>query len=194
MGEKLAQQYRDADVFAFPSRQETFGQTKIEALACGTPVIVFDETACAEGIKQLVNGYIAEKDNIEDYANGIRLLFAGKQAGASLTFNPINVSAHNKKIVEGLIGVKNMITYRPRDIRIGWWNTSGSPYGGGTGEPFSCMKSQLIKMLSEDDCVFLGEFSDIKLLTDLCCEYSVMHPDRVFGTLNMVDSAGRCHH
>jgi glycosyltransferase involved in cell wall biosynthesis len=34
--------YNTADVFVFPSLQETFGQTALEAMACGIPVIGFD--------------------------------------------------------------------------------------------------------------------------------------------------------
>ena len=74
-GEELAQVYRNADVFAFPSRQETYGQTKIEAMACGTPVVVFDETACAEGVYHKINGWIAKADDISDYSEGIRWIY-----------------------------------------------------------------------------------------------------------------------
>lgn len=37
-GEQLAQAYRAADVFVFPSATDTFGLVMIEALACGVPV------------------------------------------------------------------------------------------------------------------------------------------------------------
>lgn len=70
--EELIPQYRAADLFAFPSRQETWGQTKTEALCCGTPVIAFDQTACAEGIRHQENGWIAPANDIEAYAEGIR--------------------------------------------------------------------------------------------------------------------------
>lgn len=40
--EKLAA-YRDADLFVLPSRQENFGNTVVESLAVGTPVVVSDQ-------------------------------------------------------------------------------------------------------------------------------------------------------
>ncbi len=70
--EELIPQYRSADLFALPSRQETWGQTKTEALCCGTPVIAFDQTACANGIRHRVNGWVAPADDISAYAEGVR--------------------------------------------------------------------------------------------------------------------------
>ncbi len=43
-GEELAQIYRAADVFVFPSKTDTFGLVMIEALACGTPVAAYPVT------------------------------------------------------------------------------------------------------------------------------------------------------
>lgn len=40
-GRALAGAYAGADVFAFPSRTDTFGLVMIEALACGTPVAAY---------------------------------------------------------------------------------------------------------------------------------------------------------
>lgn len=39
--EELARLYAAADVFAFPSRAETFGLVMVEAMACGTPVAAY---------------------------------------------------------------------------------------------------------------------------------------------------------
>lgn len=41
-GKELADHYRSADVFVFPSRTDTFGIVLIEALACGLPVAAHD--------------------------------------------------------------------------------------------------------------------------------------------------------
>jgi len=45
---ELASLYSAADVFVNPSRQETFGLTTAEAMACGTPAVVYNVTACPE--------------------------------------------------------------------------------------------------------------------------------------------------
>lgn len=45
---ELAAIYTAADVLVNPSREETFGMTPLEAEACGTPSIVYENTACAE--------------------------------------------------------------------------------------------------------------------------------------------------
>ncbi|KAG8750475.1 hypothetical protein FRC11_010364, partial [Ceratobasidium sp. 423] len=49
-GEKLAKCYASADIFAFPSHTETFGQVVLEALASGLPVVGLD----ADGTRDLV--------------------------------------------------------------------------------------------------------------------------------------------
>ncbi len=45
---ELAKIYTAADVFINTSREETFGLTTVEALSCGTPVVVYKNTACEE--------------------------------------------------------------------------------------------------------------------------------------------------
>jgi glycosyltransferase involved in cell wall biosynthesis len=47
-GRELAGAYAGADVFAFPSRTDTFGLVMIEALACGTPVAAYPVSGPAD--------------------------------------------------------------------------------------------------------------------------------------------------
>jgi glycosyltransferase involved in cell wall biosynthesis len=57
--ERLAMVYAAADVFVGTSQEETFGQTFIEAIACGTPVVGFPVTGVAEAIVDGVTGRMA---------------------------------------------------------------------------------------------------------------------------------------
>lgn len=50
--EELAALYSAADVLLNPSREESFGMVAVEAMACGTPVIVSDTTACPEMVTE----------------------------------------------------------------------------------------------------------------------------------------------
>ena len=68
---KLAEIYTAADVFVNPSRQETFGLTTLEALSCGTKVIVYKNTACEEVAKKY-GGIAVEYGNVEEIAENIR--------------------------------------------------------------------------------------------------------------------------
>lgn len=46
--EELAKLYSACDVYVHLSREDTFGKVIAEALACGTPAVVYDSTACPE--------------------------------------------------------------------------------------------------------------------------------------------------
>ena len=59
--EQLAQLYSTADVYINSSIEETFGMTTAEALACGTPAIVFNSTACPEVVDEKT-GIVTERD------------------------------------------------------------------------------------------------------------------------------------
>lgn len=60
---ELAAIYTAADVFVNPSVEETFGMTPVEAQACGTPSIVYEDTACAEVAEQTGNKVVPQDVN-----------------------------------------------------------------------------------------------------------------------------------
>jgi glycosyltransferase involved in cell wall biosynthesis len=70
-GETLAQLYSAADVMVVPSVEEGFGNTTIESLACGTPVVSFDCTGLKDTVEHQKNGYRAECFSSDDLARGI---------------------------------------------------------------------------------------------------------------------------
>ena len=76
----LVQLYNRADAFVNLSREETFGMTTLEALACGTPAIVYDSTATPELISK-ETGFIVQKGNINGIIESINAIMRkGKSA------------------------------------------------------------------------------------------------------------------
>ena len=51
-GTELAEAYAQADVFVFPSRTDTFGNTILEALASGVPVAAYPVTGPVDIIEE----------------------------------------------------------------------------------------------------------------------------------------------
>jgi len=60
VGEDLAQHYASADLFAFASKTETFGNVTIEAMASGLAVVAFRHAAAGELITSGENGMLAD--------------------------------------------------------------------------------------------------------------------------------------
>lgn len=56
--ELLSSYYRKASLLAYPSRYEPFGIVPLEAMACGTPVVVSNIAGCREIIVDGLNGYV----------------------------------------------------------------------------------------------------------------------------------------
>lgn len=76
---ELNQFYSCADVFVNLSVEETFGLVTVEAMACGTPVIVYNSTGCPE-LVPIDCGYVVEKNNIKDVKVKIdEIFFNGRE-------------------------------------------------------------------------------------------------------------------
>lgn len=61
--------YSAADLFVLPSREETFGLTVIESMACGTPVAAFAAGPIPERVIDGLTGMTAEPENSESLAH-----------------------------------------------------------------------------------------------------------------------------
>lgn len=73
--------YSAADVMVVPSLQETFGQTAVEAMACGTPVVAFGHTGLLDIVDHKINGYLAKPFDTSDLAKGIEWVLANENYG-----------------------------------------------------------------------------------------------------------------
>lgn len=73
--EKLAQMYAMADVYINLSEEESFGLTNAEALACGTPLLLFRSTASTEFVTEGC-GYAAEVGDMLDLRKGLNWIKA----------------------------------------------------------------------------------------------------------------------
>ena len=62
-GTELANSYARADVFAFPSKTDTFGIVIIEALSIGTPVAAYAVPGPIDILEEGITGYMG--DNLE---------------------------------------------------------------------------------------------------------------------------------
>ncbi len=69
--ETLAELYTAADMTVSAAHYETFGQTLIESMACGTPVVSFNSGGQQDIILHKKTGYLAAYPSTEDLSQGI---------------------------------------------------------------------------------------------------------------------------
>lgn len=77
--ENVKEAYVDANVFVLPSYTENFGLTVIEAIACGTPVVISDQVNICQEIQKLGAGIVVGLDPRE-MADAICLVLDNKRA------------------------------------------------------------------------------------------------------------------
>lgn len=73
-GAELAQAYASADIFAFPSVTETFGQVVMEAMASGLPVAAYDAEGVRDSVRHGETGLLAPARDVDAFAASIRAL------------------------------------------------------------------------------------------------------------------------
>lgn len=74
--------YRNAEVFVFPSRREGFGLPPLEAMACGTPVVVSDGGSLPEIVGRA--GFVVDPDDVRGMAGAIISLVVQDDLAADL--------------------------------------------------------------------------------------------------------------
>jgi glycosyltransferase involved in cell wall biosynthesis len=123
-GADLAHAYASADVFAFPSANETFGNVVLEAMASGLPVAVPRSGGPVDHVSHEVNGLLADPDDPADFCAQVarlatdptlrRRLARGARAYAEAqSWNTIldRLLADLQKVID---------EHAPRPARTGW--------------------------------------------------------------------------
>lgn len=73
----MSKYYSAADFFLMPSFQESFGQTPVESMSCGTPVVAFPSGIIPELIRDY-NGVICRDYTVESLSDGIKCAMSRK--------------------------------------------------------------------------------------------------------------------
>ncbi len=76
---ELSRIYSASNCLVSPSLYETFGQTLVEAMACGCLPVAFGNSGQCDFVKHLENGYLADNLSVESLADGIMWAMENKK-------------------------------------------------------------------------------------------------------------------
>lgn len=86
-GLELSKIYASADVFAFPSVTETYGNVVIEAMASGLPVVAVLAGGVKENLLNSYNGLAAENNDVAEFSSKLEELIINDRLRDSLAHN-----------------------------------------------------------------------------------------------------------
>jgi glycosyltransferase involved in cell wall biosynthesis len=103
--------YSAADLTIVPSKKESFSLVTLESIACGTPVIAFDNSGPSEIIEHKISGYLAELNNLDDFISGVEFILNTINTQNSLNNNCIKRAANYdySKIIKKILKVYNSL-------------------------------------------------------------------------------------
>ncbi|WP_338655185.1 glycosyltransferase [Sporosarcina psychrophila] len=109
--DELAEIYSSADVYVHLSTEDTFGKVVAEAMACGTPAIVYNSTALPELIKDGC-GYTVEKRNVQEVFDSIlKIQKKGKEVFSGNCVNSIKENfSYSKNTIKLIENYNKLLT------------------------------------------------------------------------------------
>ena len=91
---ELAALYSEAHIFINPSQEESFSLVTVEAMACGTPVIVLDTSAVQELVTDKT-GIILNRHNSEDYLRALEKIECANLSSREIRMHAKKYSIEN---------------------------------------------------------------------------------------------------
>ena len=80
--EEMNQYYCAADILVYPTKADNFPLVPIEAMVCGTPIVISEIGGCSEIVVNEKTGYVVEPDNAELFA--ARIIHVLKEGPAEM--------------------------------------------------------------------------------------------------------------
>lgn len=97
--EQLANVYNEADLFVIPSLEEAFGQTSLEAMSCGRPVVGFNTGGIPDTVIHGQTGLLARRGDSVDLADQIETLIKNPEFRLKLGLNAATYAMKNFSLV-----------------------------------------------------------------------------------------------
>jgi len=91
----LIKLYQQADVYVYSSPCEDFGLGPIEAMACGTPAVVWDYAGPTETVISGFTGFRAKPYSIDDFADKVLRLLTDEALKRKMGRNAVNFVREN---------------------------------------------------------------------------------------------------
>lgn len=126
-GQELSRAYASADIFAFPSTTESFGNVVLEAAASGLPCIVPTEGGVMDLVHDGVTGYLTKPQDPEDFANRMESLLTNEWLRNSFSVRAIDYASKRKwhevnktlfNSYEELLSKSNRLEQHHKPVRI----------------------------------------------------------------------------
>ncbi len=87
--------FRNADIFVFPTYNETFGLVNLEAMQYQLPIVTTNEGGIPDVVKDGINGYVCERKNSESLAIAIENLLLSPELRVKLGNQGYNIYMQN---------------------------------------------------------------------------------------------------
>ena len=105
--------YRSGSVFVLPSLWDSYGQVIIEAMACGLPVIVSENTAAQDVVRDGVDGFVIPIRNIDALAEKLLILYKDPKLrqwmgnNAAERSQEFSLDSHSQQLIDTLLNIWN---------------------------------------------------------------------------------------